>query len=357
MGDGGNKTEEATPQRLRKAREQGDSGASSVASQSVAFIVAVVAVPPALGALAVVSVIRLRQAIARAASVSLAGSASIDAFVVDPRALVAPVPLAVEWLTLVTPLLVAVAAAGALVQLVQTGGAIATSRMTPDFARLNPLTGLARLVSWARIVSVVRAFVAAALSAWLAYAMLRAHGSDLAHTTGRIGGAVVLAPAVATGLAWRVGGLGLLLGLLDVLVTRSAWRRRLRMTPDEVKRERRDAEGDPEIKAARARAHQEMLAQATIANVRNASVVVVNPTHLACALRYDESGGDIAPVVVASGEGEFAERIVRAARDYSVPVVQNVPLAHALIELRPGDTIPEALYEAVAEILGEITRA
>jgi len=167
----------------------------------------------------------------------------------------------------------------------------------------------------------------------------------------------VLAPAVAAGLASRMGALGLLLGLLDVLVTRGAWKRRLRMTPDEVKRERRDAEGDPETKAARARAHQEMLAQAAIANVRNATVVVVNPTHLACALRYDGPGGDVAPVVVASGEGDFAEQIVRAARDYSVPVLQNVPLARALVELRVGDTIPEALYEAVAEILGELARA
>ena len=351
MADGGNKTEEATPQRLRKAREQGDSGASTVASQSVAFVVAVVTAPSALGALALHGVRHLRQAVAHAAQLSLAGSASID-----PRDLVPALPLALEWLALVTPLLIAVGAAGAFVQLIQTGGTIATSRIAPDFARVNPFTGLSGLFSWTRVFSVVRALAAASLSAWLAYAMLRGHGSDLAHTTGRIGGAAVLAPALAAGLAWRIGALGLLLGLLDGLVTRGAWKRRLRMTPDEVKRERRDAEGDPETKAARSRAHQEMLAQATIANVRNATVVVVNPTHLACALRYDERSGDVAPVVVASGEGDFAERIVRAARDYAVPLLQDVPLARALIELRVGETIPEALYEAVAQILGEMAR-
>ena len=78
------------------------------------------------------------------------------------------------------------------------------------------------------------------------------------------------------------------------------------MTKDEVKREHKDAEGDPQHKAARERAYHELLAQATIANVRTASVVVVNPTHLACALRYDEKAGDEAPVVVASGEGDLA---------------------------------------------------
>src|SRR5277367_5759118 len=96
---------------------------------------------------------------------------------------------------------------------------------------------------------------------------------------------------------------------------------------DEVKREHRESEGDPMIRAARHRAYQELLAQVAIANVRTATVVVVNPTHLACALRYDEKGGDEAPVVVASGEGELAQRIVAAAADWGIPVVRDVPLA------------------------------
>jgi flagellar biosynthesis protein FlhB len=125
------------------------------------------------------------------------------------------------------------------------------------------------------------------------------------------------------------------------------------MTKEEVKREHKEAEGDPEVKAARQRAHRDVLAAATIANVRNASVVVVNPTHLACALRYDEVDGDEAPVVVANGEGELADQIVRAAHDYGVPVLRDVPLARALRELEVGEAIPEALYEAVAEILRE----
>jgi type III secretion protein U len=147
---------------------------------------------------------------------------------------------------------------------------------------------------------------------------------------------------------------GLALGVLDVVVTRGAWLRRLRMTKDEVKREHKDAEGDPQQKAARDRAYQELLAQATVGNVRTASVVVVNPTHLACALRYDEKEGDEAPVVVASGEGELAQRIVAAAEDWGIPVVRDVPLARALVELQPGEVIPEALFEAVAEVLRDL---
>ena len=81
---------------------------------------------------------------------------------------------------------------------------------------------------------------------------------------------------------------------------------------------------------------------------------MVNPVHIACALRYDEAEGDEAPVLVASGHGDLAARIVEAARQYGVPVVRDVPLARALAPLEIGADIPEALYEAVAEILREV---
>jgi len=95
-----------------------------------------------------------------------------------------------------------------------------------------------------------------------------------------------------------------------------------------------------------------MLASVAVGNVKNASVVVVNPTHIACALKYEGTEDD-APVVVASGQGDLAKRIVEAAHAYGVPVLRDVPLARALVELEIGDEIPEALYEAVAEILRE----
>jgi flagellar biosynthesis protein FlhB len=123
------------------------------------------------------------------------------------------------------------------------------------------------------------------------------------------------------------------------------------MGKDEVKREHKESDGDPQMKAARERARHELLASATIANVKGASVVIVNPTHLACALRYDDKDGDTAPVVVATGRGDMATRIIEAAHAYGVPVLRDVPLARALVELEVGDVIPEALYEAVAEIL------
>jgi type III secretion protein U len=337
------KTEEATPRRLRKAREEGDSGASTYAAQALAFIVAVALVPTAVGALAARASDDLKAAIAQAATGGASQAVRLDG-----------VALGTTVVSLAFPVLVAAGIAGAVAQLAQTGGVIAGRRLAPRLERLNPFEGIRGLFSTPRVFAIVRALFAGVVVALLAWRGLADHVVDLARLGGRPGWTSPLVAQVAGALAWRAALVGLALGVLDVVVTRGAWLRRLRMSKDEVRREHRDAEGDPQQKAARERAYHELLAQATVANVRTASVVVVNPTHLACALRYDEREGDEAPVVVASGEGELARRIVRAAEEWGVPVVRDVPLARALVELQVGEVIPEALYEAVAEVLREI---
>jgi flagellar biosynthesis protein FlhB len=182
---------------------------------------------------------------------------------------------------------------------------------------------------------------------------MRDHAADFVSLAGRTSYVALLSSDVTLSLMKKVAAIGLALGLVDLLVTRTSWKKKLMMSKDDIKREHKESEGDPETKAARERARHEMLASAAIGNVKTASVVVVNPTHIACALRYDEKEGDEAPVVVASGEGDMAQRIMQAARDYGVPILRDVPLARALHELEIGDQIPEALYEAVAAILRE----
>jgi type III secretion protein U len=336
------KTEEATPRRQRKAREEGDSGASPYAAQAIAFVAALALAPSAVRALADRASDDLRAAIAHASRPS-ASVVGFDALT-----------LATTVIALTAPVLLAAGVAAAVALAAQTGGAVTTSRLGLKLERLNPVQGLKALFSAARLFAVARALVAVAIVGVLAWQGLRDAIVDVARLAGRGEFVGLVAGHVAGGLAWRAALVGLGLGALDLVVTRRTWLRRLRMSKDEVKREHKDAEGDPQLKAARERAYQELLAQAVVGNVRQASVVVVNPTHIACALRYDEKEGDEAPVVVASGEGDLAARIVKAAHDCGVPVVRDVPLARALVELSVGDAIPEALYEAVAEILREM---
>ena len=333
------KTEEATPKRLRKAREEGDSGVSTQAAQAIAFLVAVALAPAAVSALAERSSELIKSAIERA------GDATPHA--PDPTGFAMPVVL------LIVPMLLAAGAASAVVQFVQTGGFIASKKLTPKLERLNLFEGVKNLFSSVRAIAVVRALLAGSVVAWLAFRGMRAHAADVAHVAGQLGFVGVLAGEVARQACRDAALFGIAVGAVDLLVTRRSWMKRLRMSKDEVKREYKESEGDPQMKAARERAHHEMLAAATVANVKNATVIVVNPTHIACALRYDEEEGDDAPLVLAVGEGDLAKRIVDAARAYGIPVLRDVPLARALVELAPGDRIPEELYEAVAEILRE----
>jgi flagellar biosynthesis protein FlhB len=335
------KTEAPTARRLKKAQEEGDSGASGFASQAAAFVAAVALTPLAVRWLA------LRAAADVGAAIEYAAHPG-DTVRFDGRA------LAMAVVALTGPLLLAVGAVSLVFQVAQTGGVFTTRRLAFRFDRLDPFQGFASLFSGPRVFGVTRALMACAIVGWLAYRGIVDHLVDLGGLAGRPAWVGVLVSAVASTLAWRVALVGLLLGAVDLAVSRTAWTARLKMTKAEVRREHRDAEGDPHLKAARARAYGELVAQATIAGVKNASVVIVNPTHLACALRYDEKDGDEAPVVLASGEGELAARIVRAAEEAGVPVVRDIPLARALLELEVGTAIPEALYEAVAEILREI---
>ncbi len=335
------KTEAPTPRRLKKAREEGDSGASSYAAQAVAFLVAVAVIPSAIRALA-----SRASADLAAALTSASGSHAAARF--DPAELAASV------IALTAPVLGAAGVAGAVALAVQTGGVIASKKLTPKLERLDPIAGLQGLFSATRFFAVARAVLASAAVCVLAYRSLADHLVDLARLSGSPRSVGAVLGEVAGALAWRAALVGLAIGAVDLAVTRYAWLRKLRMGKDEVKREHRDTEGDPELKAARDRGYHELLAQATVGHVRSASVVVVNPTHLACALRYDQTSGDEAPMVVASGEGNVAARIVQLASEYGIPIVRDAPLARALVELEAGQAIPEALYEAVAEILREV---
>jgi flagellar biosynthesis protein FlhB len=331
------KTEQATPKRLAKARREGDSPISAALSQSVGFIAA-------LSVVGGVVALATEQA-----------GALLSAALQHPSQPAAPSTIARVVLSISLPIVAVAAAASAAASFVQTGGALSASKLTPSLDRMNPLTGLRNLLSWQRVVGIARALFAASLVSYFAIRQLTSHAADFASSIGNARAAATLAAQLASKVAWFAAALGVSLGLLDVLLTRRAWFQRHRMSKDEIKREHRESEGDPAVKAARRRAHQEALTSATLGALKTASVVIVNPTHLATALKYNEED-ELAPSVIAQGQGEMAKLIVEAARAYGVPIVRDVPVARALNELEVGDEIPEALYEAVAEILREIWR-
>ncbi|MCC6217417.1 MAG: EscU/YscU/HrcU family type III secretion system export apparatus switch protein [Polyangiaceae bacterium] len=327
------RTEEPTPSRLRRAQREGDVAVSAPLAQAAGFVVAVALLPAATDALAARLGHRIPAAIAGAVAT--------------------PAELATDVLALSVPLVAAVALAAGAVQGVQAGGVFAIGRVAPDPSRLDPVRGLRGLVSSQRLFTLARAAAGAAFVGWVAVRVATTELGSAANAVGDARSAAPVAAAVIGRVATWAAVVGLALGAVDLLLVRRAWLARLRMTKTEVARDHQESEGDPELKAARKRAHQELLASVSVAAVREATVLIVNPTHLATALAWDEER-DEAPRVLAQGDGDLARRMIEAAHQWGVPVVRDIPVARALAELAVGDEIPEALYEAVAEILRDL---
>ena len=152
-------------------------------------------------------------------------------------------------------------------------------------------------------------------------------------------------------LAAYVSGVMVVLAALDYLFQRWQHTKKLMMSKDEVKREYKEMEGDPQIKSKRKQMHQEMIAQGATQNTRKATVLVTNPTRLAIALYYEDEETPL-PIVLAKGEGALAKRMVAAAREEGIPIMQNIPLARALFADAGENTyIPGDLVRQVADVL------
>lgn len=237
-------------------------------------------------------------------------------------------------------------AAGAL----QTGGLWTLAPLAPKPERLDPFRGLARLFSWARLAALGLGLLKAALVMAVVLHGWRTTASTLAQLprAESPGGALA---GLLWPLAWRLGGVLLLLGGADLLLVRWRHRRQVRMSRDEIRREAREEEGDPRHKAERRRVHR---ALAEAAPVTRATCLVVNPTHVAVALHHQRGSGQ-APRVLAKGLGQAAARLRSQARRAGVPIVRDPPLARALHRLAEvGDEIPEELYDAAAAVLAHL---
>jgi flagellar biosynthetic protein FlhB len=167
---------------------------------------------------------------------------------------------------------------------------------------------------------------------------------------------IVRFASAAGRIAQVTGGLMAVLAAYDYLSTRRVMKARMRMTPDEAKRDYREQEGDPHVKRKRRQRMRELAKRRLVSSVQGADVVLVNPTEYAVALRYRKDEGR-APKVVAKGRGPVAERIREIARKAGIPIVAQPPLARALHKVvREGTEIPGSLFHAVAEVLAYVYR-
>ena len=247
----------------------------------------------------------------------------------------------------------AVAAVAAL--LLQTRFSFSLEALAPRWHRINPLQGLGRLFGTRGLVDLVRSALKLALVGGIAFTTLRADWPMLVGV-GQGGGEATLATlgAVMADLWLRVGGAYLFLAGLDYGYQWWQHEKSLRMTREEARQESKETEGNPLLRGRLRTLHRQMAMRRMMTDVKRATVVLRNPTHVAVALRYD--GGRMrAPKVIAKGERLVALRIIEVAEGTGVPVIENRPLARSLFDaVAIGKDIPAELYRAVAEVLAYV---
>ena len=250
------------------------------------------------------------------------------------------------------PLLGLTAVAAIAAPMALGGWNLSPGVLAPDFTRLNPANGFGRMFSSRGAVELGKAFAKFLIVGTVAVQFLRGKSSELMALGSEPTVRALAHASSLTGYAFLMLAAALgLIAAIDVPWQLFQHNRNLRMTRDEVRQEMKEAEGSPEMKGRIRRVQQEMARRRMMQEVPKADVVVVNPTHYAVALRYDDKRMR-APIVVAKGVDLIAARIREIAGENSVPIFEAPPLARVLhrnVEL--GGEIPASLYKAVAQVL------
>ena len=338
-GPGGEKTEKPTPQRLKKARKEGQIPRTQELGTWLGMAVASALLP-----------ILVRNAFEAVQKLFVqVGAVAANPEVEDVEVLLSAAFMA--FLTTLLPTAVAMMVVGTVSSAAQGGVTFATKALQPKLKKFNPLPGIKRMFGTQGLWEAVKALIKTA-----ALGTVVVITSDRAHALVSSAGSLPLSAVAATFtdsaiLMFRVVAVtGLVIAVADYVVVRMKMMKQLKMSKYEITQENKQAEGDPHMKAHRRGVQMEMSRNRMMSDVAEADVLLVNPTHVAVALKYDPQKG--APRVVAKGAGEVAAKLRAIAAEARVPLVQDIPLARALhSSCDLGQEVPAQLFTAVARVL------
>ncbi len=263
--------------------------------------------------------------------------------------------LSLKVLIAFSPLLLAVMLAAAFSPLLLNGWLFSVEALQPQFSRMNPISGIARMFSRTALVELAKAIgksiLVGGIAAWVIW-----HNKDavMALGTQAVTASIPQMGHLIGASFMMIAGAMLLIVAIDVPFQLWEHNKKLMMSKEEVRQEAKETEGDPMVKGRIRSLQREAARHRMMAAIPTADVVVTNPTHYAIALKYSDKGMR-APVVVAKGSQLLALRIREIAQENHVPILEVPPLARALHKHTDlGEFIPEALYTAVAEVLAYV---
>lgn len=335
------KTEKATPKKLKDARKKGQVAKSQDFPSAVTFIVA----------------ISLTLYLSNFLYHQLGGF-MVQMFTVAPSAdvpVVAPHYLQ-EMIKVILycslPIAGLVAVVGVLIGFLVVGPTFAVEVFKPNFKKFNAVENLKQKFKMKTVVELIKSVLKIFGAAVLIYFAVHNSIGDLVATAALppLGGAIVFEKIVFKVVLW-VGIYFILIAVADLVYQRFNFGKEMRMEKFEVKQEYKDTEGNPEIKGKRRQLAQEIAYDEGSTNIRRAKAIITNPKDIAVAIGY-EPAKYAAPWIIAIGTEIMARAIIMNAEKYNIPIMRNVPLAHQLLEEgQVNKFIPESTYDAIGEIL------
>jgi type III secretion protein U len=257
-----------------------------------------------------------------------------------------------ELTALLLPLLGIVAFFAVAGGFVQVGAMFSMEPIKPDIKKLNPIEKFKQIFSKKNFMEFIKSILKVTFLGILIYKLIKSElGSLILLPYAGISGLMATIGPVMTRFAFLVIFAYVVVAVADIFLQRRDFTKKMMMSKSEIKREYKEMEGSPEIKGRRRQMHQELINESPGQRTQRANALITNPTHLAIAILYEEVLTPL-PVVLAKGEGRMAEEMMAVARKNGIPIMRNVPLAHALMSASAVlEYIPSELIEPVAEVL------
>ena len=341
------RTEQPTPRKLRKAKDKGQVAQSQEVS-SVATLVILIAMIAVLGP-SLFNWFEKQMETGFSCDNSVFSDSQNFLKFFNARFL--------ESIILISPVLVALMAGTFLAGIAISGLNFSPKALELKFSQLNPVEGFSKLITLQSLVRLIVSILKLVFVSLVVWFYMKSRLETLASLRWASSNQILsIIASITLGLLIRVAMALLIISLADALFQKWKYIQDLKMTRQEVKEDHKETEGSPEVKRRVRSIQFQMAFKRMLQEVPKASVVLVNPTHYAVAIRYEAKTME-APVLVAKGADHMAEKIREIARAYGVPIVSRPELTRTIYAtVEPGNQIPEDLYVAVAQILAMIYR-
>ena len=258
------------------------------------------------------------------------------------------------WYVMMLPLFFVVIVVTLSAQLLQIGMHFSTESLMPDLNKFNPINGLKKIVGKEAWVELARSIAKLLILSYFPYSLFMEEYPTITHLYHfTLGAALEYMSWLIVKLILQIGLVMIIYGIIDFIWSVHRHIEQNKMSKQEVKEERKQQEGDMQVKAKIRQKQRELAQRQMMSEVPKADVVVTNPTHYAVALKYDRSVAD-SPIVIAKGRNLIAQKIKEIAREANVPIIEDKPTAQTLFKnVDLEQEIPEELFQAVATILAK----